>query len=45
VLTRAQLGARADALDAEVRAVFARRGIERLHYSVVGSVTWAAPTR
>lgn len=45
VLTRAQLGARADAFDAEVRAVFTRHGIERLRYSVVGSVTWAAPTR
>ena len=43
VLTRAQLGDRAAAFDAEVRAVFARRHIERLRYAVVGSVTWAVP--
>lgn len=43
VLTRAQLGDRAGAFDAEVRAVFARHGMERLRYEVVGSVTWAAP--
>jgi len=42
VLTRAQLGERAAAFDAEVRAVFAQRGIDRLRYGVVGSVTWAA---
>ena len=42
VLTRAQLGARAGAFDDEVRAVFARRGIDRLRYAVVGTVTWAA---
>ena len=43
VLTRAQLGDRVEAFDAEVRAVFARRGIDRLRYGVVGSETWAAP--
>lgn len=43
VLTRAQLGDRAAAFDAEVRAVFARHRIDRLRYEVVGSVTWAAP--
>jgi hypothetical protein len=43
VLTRAQLGDRAAALDAEVRAVFARHRIDRLHYAIVGSVTWVAP--
>jgi hypothetical protein len=43
VLTRAQLGNRAGAFDAEVRDVFARHGIDRLRYEVVGSVTWAAP--
>jgi hypothetical protein len=42
VLTGAQLGDRAAAFDDEVRAVFARHGIERLRYGVVGSVTWAA---
>jgi hypothetical protein len=26
-----------------VRDVFARHGIDRLRYEVVGSVTWAAP--
>jgi len=44
VLTRAQLGDRAEEFDVEVRAVFARHGINRLRYAVVGSVTWAAPT-
>lgn len=42
-LTRAQLGRRADKFDDEVRAVFARHGIERLRYGVIGTVTWAAP--
>jgi SAM-dependent methyltransferase len=42
-LTRGQLGARAEAFDAEVRGVFARRGIERLRYGVIGTVTWAVP--
>jgi hypothetical protein len=43
VLTRAQLGDRAEEFDAALRAVFARHGIERLRYAVVGSVTWATP--
>lgn len=43
VLTRAQLGERAAAFDDEVRAVFARHGLERLRYGVAGSVTWATP--
>lgn len=43
VLTRAQLGDRAEAFDADVRAVFARHGIARLRYAVIGSVTWALP--
>lgn len=43
VLTRAQLGARAEAFDTELRAVFARHHIVRLRYAVVGSVTWAVP--
>jgi SAM-dependent methyltransferase len=42
VLTHAQLGERAQALDAELRATFARRGIERLKYSVVTTISWAA---
>ena len=42
VLTHAQLGERAQALDAELRAVFARRGIEQLRYGVVATLTWAA---
>ena len=41
VLTHAQLGERAQALDAELRKVFARRGIERLRYGVVATITWA----
>jgi SAM-dependent methyltransferase len=44
VLTRAQLGDRASAFDAELRAVFARQRVDRLRYAVVGSVTWAVPT-
>jgi len=42
-LTRGQLGLRAQTFDDEVRAVFARHGIERLNYGVIGVVTWAAP--
>jgi len=42
VLTRVQLGERATAFDAAVRAVFVERGIDRLRYGVVGSVTWAS---
>ncbi len=42
VLTRAQLGERAAAFGDEVRAVFARHGLERMRYGVVSSVTWAA---
>ena len=42
-LTRAQLGRRAQKLDEEIRAVFARHQIERLRYAVIGVVTWAAP--
>jgi SAM-dependent methyltransferase len=41
--TRAQLGQKAETFDDEVRAVFARHGIERLQYGVIGVVTWAAP--
>ena len=41
VLTRAQLGDRTAAFDDEVRAVLTRHGLERMRYSVVGSVTWA----
>jgi len=42
-LTRAQLGVRAQDFDAEVRGVFSRRGMDRLRYQVVGTVTWARP--
>ena len=42
-LTRAQLGARAEAFDDEIRAVFARHGTERLRYGVIGIVAWALP--
>lgn len=41
-LAHAQLGERAEEFDAELRAVFARRGIDRLRYGVVGTVTWAS---
>jgi len=42
-LTREQLGRRAEHFDEELRAVFARHHIERLHYTVTGVVTWASP--
>jgi SAM-dependent methyltransferase len=42
VLTRAQLGERAAALDDEVRGVFAPHGVTTLRYGVVSRVTWAA---
>lgn len=42
-LTRAELGHMAGHFDDEVRAVFARHGIVRLRYGVIGVVTWAVP--
>jgi SAM-dependent methyltransferase len=43
-LARARLGDRATRFDAEVRAVFARHGLDRLRYGVVGVVIWGRPT-
>jgi SAM-dependent methyltransferase len=40
VLTHAQLGVRAQAVDAELRTMFARRGMQRLRYDVVATITW-----
>lgn len=42
-LARVRLGARSAAFDEKVRAIFARHGIERLRYDVVGFVAWGRP--
>jgi SAM-dependent methyltransferase len=42
-LSRATLGARADAFDAECRAVFARHTLERIRSEIVGYVAWVTP--
>ena len=42
-LARVRLGSRSDAFDAEIRAVFARYGIEWLRYGVVGFIAWGRP--
>ena len=43
-LARVRLGDRAPRFDAEVRAVFARFGLDRVRFGVVGIVTWGRPT-
>lgn len=42
-LARIRLGARSATFDEKVRAIFARHGIERLRYDVVGFVAWGRP--
>lgn len=42
-LARIRLGDRSAGFDAELRAVFARHGIERLRFGVVGLVIWGRP--
>src|SRR5439155_8545056 len=42
-LNRATLGARAADFDRDMRAVFARHGVDRVRYDVVGSVAWGRP--
>lgn len=43
-LSRATLGVRAEAFEAECRDVFARHAMERTHSEVVGYVAWGRPT-
>jgi len=43
-LARLRLGDRASRFDADIRAVFARHGLDRLRYGVVGVVIWGRPT-
>ncbi len=43
-LARVRLGDRAARFDAEVRALFARHGLDRLRYGVAGVVFWGRPT-
>ena len=42
-LNRMSLGARAADFEREVRAAFARYGIDRVRYDVVGTVAWGRP--
>ncbi len=42
-LSSATLGARAREFERDVRAAFARHGVDRLHYGVVGLVAWGQP--
>jgi SAM-dependent methyltransferase len=43
-LARMRLGDRASGLDADVRALFARYGLDALRYGIVGGVIWGRPT-
>lgn len=43
-LAHVRLGDRASGFDAEVRTVFARHGLDRVRYDVIGSVAWGRPT-
>jgi trans-aconitate methyltransferase len=43
-LARIRLGDRASRFDADIRAVFARHGLDPLRYGVVGVVVWGLPT-
>jgi SAM-dependent methyltransferase len=42
-LNDAELGARSADFDRDMRAVFARHGIDRVRYDVVGEVAWGRP--
>jgi SAM-dependent methyltransferase len=42
-LARVRLGDRTDRFDAQVRAVFAKHGLDRVRYGVVGYVAWGRP--
>jgi SAM-dependent methyltransferase len=43
-LARVRLGDRVSRMDADVRALFARHGLDPLRYGVVGVVIWGRPT-
>lgn len=43
-LARVRLGDRAQDFDTDIRAVFARYGLERLRFDVIGVITWGRPT-
>jgi SAM-dependent methyltransferase len=43
-LARVRLGAKSEAFDTKIRAVFRRRGIDRVRYGVVGLVAWGMPS-
>lgn len=42
-LARVRLGPRSEAFDAAIRSVFARHGMDRVRYGVVGLVAWGRP--
>jgi hypothetical protein len=42
-LSRATLGASAKDFERDMRAAFARHGIQRVRYDVVGGVAWGRP--
>lgn len=42
-LARVRLGARAARFDEQIRAIFARHGLDRVRYDVVGLVWWGRP--
>ncbi len=43
-LARIRLGDRASQFDADIRDVFARHGLDRVRFGVVGLVSWGRPT-
>lgn len=43
-LAHVRLGNRAPRFDVEVRAIFARHGLDRVRYDVIGLVVWGRPT-
>jgi SAM-dependent methyltransferase len=43
-LARARLSDRSDRFDEQIRAIFARHGLDRVRYDVVGLVWWGRPT-
>jgi hypothetical protein len=42
-LARVRLGARAARFDEQLRVIFARHGLDRVRYDVVGQVWWGRP--
>lgn len=43
-LARVRLGDRAPRFEADIRGVFARHGLDRVRYGIVGLVSWGRPT-